>query len=240
MEHLRDRIPAACPRYCGVHSRRFVYIDYATGEEELYDLGSRSLPDDERRGEPRLRRRPACRARVGCGSSVVLDRRGSRSGTEWRREHEGATVPRRRAPLVAMAFTFGLLAWAGGGSRADSRPPCACRLLRFRAPPPPGGASHQRPVVIGAAGDIACASEPAPSDRPDSCQYDDTADLLDGLTAVLVLGDGQYETGDYDAYVKYYGPTWGRYRTRTFPAPGNHEYTRGSQRGPERLLPVLR
>ena len=25
--------------------------------------------------------------------------------------------------------------------------------------------------------------------------------------------------------MKYYGPTWGRFRTRTFPAPGNHEYT---------------
>ncbi len=37
MEHLEIG-PGGVPTYCGVHSRRFVYIDYATGEEELYDL----------------------------------------------------------------------------------------------------------------------------------------------------------------------------------------------------------
>ena len=128
-----------------------------------------------------------------------------------------------KSAAVAMAFTFGLLAWA-----AAAPVPAPARRASPPAPvagAPPHAAVAPRPVVIGAAGDVACASEPAPSDRPDSCQYDDTADLLDGLTAVLVLGDSQYESGDYDAYVKYYGPTWGRYRTRTFPAPGNHEYT---------------
>ena len=28
----------AVPTYCGVHSERYVYVDYVTGEEELYDL----------------------------------------------------------------------------------------------------------------------------------------------------------------------------------------------------------
>lgn len=37
MEHL-ELGPGGVPTYCGVHSRRYVYIDYATGEEELYDL----------------------------------------------------------------------------------------------------------------------------------------------------------------------------------------------------------
>jgi hypothetical protein len=37
MEHL-ELSPGSVPTYCGVHSRRYVYIDYATGEEELYDL----------------------------------------------------------------------------------------------------------------------------------------------------------------------------------------------------------
>lgn len=37
MEHL-ELSPGGVPTYCGVHSRRYVYIDYATGEEELYDL----------------------------------------------------------------------------------------------------------------------------------------------------------------------------------------------------------
>jgi arylsulfatase A-like enzyme len=37
MEHL-ELSPGGVPTYCGVHSSRYVYIDYATGEEELYDL----------------------------------------------------------------------------------------------------------------------------------------------------------------------------------------------------------
>ena len=126
-----------------------------------------------------------------------------------------------KSAIVAMAFMFGLLAWAAA---APAPAPPAVRCSCSGSGASAAAAVAPRPVVIGAAGDVACASEPSASDRPDSCQYDDTADLLDGLTAVLVLGDGQYETGDYDAYVKHYGPTWGRFRTRTFPAPGNHEY----------------
>ena len=37
MEHLQLG-PGGVPTYCGVHGRRFVYVDYGTGEEELYDL----------------------------------------------------------------------------------------------------------------------------------------------------------------------------------------------------------
>jgi hypothetical protein len=129
-----------------------------------------------------------------------------------------------------MAFTFGLLAWM-----AAAPVPAPARRAMPAAPiptAPPRAAIAPRSIVVGAAGDVACASEPAPSDRPDSCQYDDTADLLDGLTAVLVLGDGQYETGNYDAYMTYYGSTWGRFRTRTFPAPGNHEYAQDPNAAP--------
>lgn len=37
MEHVRMD-PGGVPTYCGVHSERYVYVDYVTGEEELYDL----------------------------------------------------------------------------------------------------------------------------------------------------------------------------------------------------------
>jgi arylsulfatase A-like enzyme len=37
MEHLQLG-PGGVPTYCGVHGRRYVYVDYGTGEEELYDL----------------------------------------------------------------------------------------------------------------------------------------------------------------------------------------------------------
>lgn len=37
LEHL-ERSGRGVPTYCGVHSQRFVYVNYVTGEEELYDL----------------------------------------------------------------------------------------------------------------------------------------------------------------------------------------------------------
>lgn len=37
LEHMR-KSGGGVPTYCGVHSRRYVYIDYVTGEQELYDL----------------------------------------------------------------------------------------------------------------------------------------------------------------------------------------------------------
>ena len=37
MEHLRMDV-GGVPTYCAVHSERYVYVDYITGEEELYDL----------------------------------------------------------------------------------------------------------------------------------------------------------------------------------------------------------
>jgi hypothetical protein len=39
MEHMRMD-PGGVPTYCGVHSERYVYVDYVTGDEELYDLAT--------------------------------------------------------------------------------------------------------------------------------------------------------------------------------------------------------
>jgi hypothetical protein len=41
---------------------------------------------------------------------------------------------------------------------------------------------------------------------------------------VGVLGDNAYESGSPSEYARCYGPTWGRVKARTRPAPGNHEY----------------
>jgi len=37
LEHLKMDV-GGVPTYCGVHSSRYVYVNYVTGEEELYDL----------------------------------------------------------------------------------------------------------------------------------------------------------------------------------------------------------
>ena len=74
------------------------------------------------------------------------------------------------------------------------------------------------------AGDIACPQSKTPTST--SCQQKATSDLAVALnpTALLPLGDNQYELGGLDDYQKMYGPTWGRLDSIARPVPGNHEY----------------
>jgi chitodextrinase len=76
------------------------------------------------------------------------------------------------------------------------------------------------PVVV-AAGDI-CGS-------PTDCTP--TANLIGSIdpTAVLTLGDNAYTTGSASDYSTNYDPNWGKYKSITKPAPGNHEYDYGNQ-----------
>lgn len=84
--------------------------------------------------------------------------------------------------------------------------------------------------VIAAAGDIAC--DPANSNfnsgngTTNNCRQKSTSNLLvnTGLTAVLDLGDNQYECGGYQAFLKSYDLSWGRVKSITHPSVGNHEY----------------
>ena len=41
---------------------------------------------------------------------------------------------------------------------------------------------------------------------------------------VFAAGDLAYESGTPAEFKNCYDPTWGRFKNRTFPAPGNHEY----------------
>jgi hypothetical protein len=78
------------------------------------------------------------------------------------------------------------------------------------APSPSGD-----PVLVGA-GDIA------------SCNLDSdeaTARMIDGTAgAVFTAGDNAYETGSADEFKDCYDPTWGRFKDRTRPAAGNHDW----------------
>ncbi|MEA2429041.1 MAG: hypothetical protein QOF37_2669 [Thermoleophilaceae bacterium] len=77
------------------------------------------------------------------------------------------------------------------------------------------------PVVAGA-GDIACGANSGSA----QCKQMMTSDLLLQIapTAVLALGDTQYENGEYDNFLRFYDPSWGRLKAITYPAVGNHEY----------------
>lgn len=52
-----------------------------------------------------------------------------------------------------------------------------------------------------------------------------TAQLLDNIPGtVFTAGDNAYPDGTSSQFTDCYGPTWGRYKDRTKPTPGNHDY----------------
>ena len=85
------------------------------------------------------------------------------------------------------------------------------------------------PVVM-AAGDIACdpndGSFNGGSGTSGSCRQKATSDLLLAAdpAAVLALGDIQYNCGGYEAFLRSFDLSWGRLKSITYPAVGNHEY----------------
>src|SRR5215208_7505506 len=82
---------------------------------------------------------------------------------------------------------------------------------------------------------VGCKSEPAPSREVviaagdiANChaQGDEaTAEVVESIDGtVLALGDEAYPKGSQANFEECYGPPWGRFRERTKPVPGNHEY----------------
>lgn len=98
-------------------------------------------------------------------------------------------------------------------------------------------AQGQAPPIIAAAGDIAC--DPADANfngglgTATACRMKATSDLMLGLglTAVLTLGDNQYENGTLAKYQASYDPSWGRLNAIVRPVPGNHEYVTAGAAG---------
>jgi hypothetical protein len=59
-----------------------------------------------------------------------------------------------------------------------------------------------------------------------------TAKLIEKIPGtVFAVGDLAYPDGSDEQFAKCYGPTWGRFKDRTRPAPGNHEYHRSGASG---------
>ncbi|MEO8336395.1 MAG: PKD domain-containing protein [bacterium] len=85
------------------------------------------------------------------------------------------------------------------------------------------------PVIV-AAGDIVCGNN-TPAGTP--CKHAQTASLIGAINpdAVLPLGDNQYENGTLTEFNTLYGPTWGAYKSITYPAVGNHEYQTANASG---------
>ncbi len=84
---------------------------------------------------------------------------------------------------------------------------------------------------VAAVGDIVCD----PSNQyfnngngvGDKCRHKAVYDVIQSwqpLDAFLMLGDGQYETGQFGAWAAGYDRTFGTLRSITYPVTGNHEY----------------
>lgn len=111
------------------------------------------------------------------------------------------------------ALLVGFVTWA-----------CTSAQARGVDTPPQGiGAQSGDSVLIAAAGDLVCGIE-TPSRIP--CLHDSTAALVRRLqpSALLLLGDLQYETGSAADFRTYYEPAFGEFKDITYPVPGNHEY----------------
>jgi hypothetical protein len=83
------------------------------------------------------------------------------------------------------------------------------------------------PPVVVAAGNIA---------RCGDAGDEATARVLTNIvlhnsgSTVLALGDNAYPQGTAENFEECYDPTWGRFKERTKPTPGNHEYyTEGAE-----------
>lgn len=86
----------------------------------------------------------------------------------------------------------------------------------------PGAGPIAQTTVLVAAGDIGlCGSIGAAR----------TGEMLDTLQGtILAVGDLAYPHGAAEDFMSCYDPVWGRHKSRTKPAPGNHEYeTAGAQ-----------
>jgi hypothetical protein len=102
-------------------------------------------------------------------------------------------------------------------------------LIRSPTPLPTDGVGQPGDeVVFVGAGDI--AECPTPDDEA-------TAALLDEVVAehpgavIYTTGDNAYQDGSYEEYLECYDPSWGRFKDRTYPAVGNHEFKQRQAEG---------
>jgi acid phosphatase type 7 len=116
----------------------------------------------------------------------------------------GVSVTRRIVSILLVAIAVAILA-------------NACMSGETTSPKDSG------PPIVAAAGDIAdCASEGDES----------TAKLLEGnIERIITLGDNVYESGTPEEFDDCYDSAWGRFRERTRPVPGNHEYLTPQAKG---------
>jgi hypothetical protein len=85
-------------------------------------------------------------------------------------------------------------------------------------------------ATVAAAGDIACASTDQYFNGGKgvsiACAQKRVSDIIvsGNYDAVLTLGDNQYCCGSLEQFMGSYDLSWGRFKSKTYPSIGNHEY----------------
>ena len=79
-------------------------------------------------------------------------------------------------------------------------------------------------VQVAAFGDSACP--PGYTTTATTCRQSDVAAVVNAADPnyVIALGDLQYSNGTYGQFTGSWDVTWGPLKSRTLPAPGNHEF----------------
>ncbi len=135
-------------------------------------------------------------------------------GDRWRRDRCGLAIT-----------ALSVAACVSGGAPAP----------RVTFPPAPGA------ITVAAAGDIADCRTAEP---PLSAAAQTAALVSTDDKAVLTIGDNTYPVGAPAEFTDCFEPTWGRFKNRIRPSPGNHDYLTdradgyfdyfGAAAGPER------
>lgn len=118
--------------------------------------------------------------------------------------------------IVALATIVVALALATPGPASPGVPSTVVPGSAVAASSPPRPVESGPVAVLVGAGDIAdCGTD-----------HDGrTAELVEGIAGtVFTAGDNAYEGGAPTEFRDCYGPTWGRFRDRTRPAAGNHDF----------------
>jgi hypothetical protein len=93
-------------------------------------------------------------------------------------------------------------------------------VLAGSAKPTPAQQKNPPAVILVGAGDIADCSDLSGAEA--------TAKLLESIPGqVFTVGDNAYPAGTKEQFDNCYDKTWGRVRSRTKPAVGNHEFHSG-------------
>jgi hypothetical protein len=111
-------------------------------------------------------------------------------------------------PLITLFCILTLAGHIHGQAPSKSTPAPATKDAK--------ASTHSVAVLVGA-GDIASCDDLAGAQA--------TAKLLDNIPGtVFAVGDLAYPDGSDEQFANCYGPTWGHFKDRTRPTPGNHEY----------------